>query len=124
MLPSKNFTNSWRIQMSPNTNSKKIKRKRIWVVQHETFEPVLFDNPTSALEYGREIIKRETNDYDGTRYISKESFLSILGYYVNEPNAKRSVLTVNLFNYDLIIKNNDEYERRENQEAEAAKIPP
>ena len=88
----------------------RVKTNRIWIVQHEDYQPYVFSNHTSALEHGRFIVSSVTHNYDGTKWIEPNSYLCIIGYNVNDIQSPAYILTENLFNAELIWKNNEAYE--------------
>lgn len=123
---------TWKVslveEMAKDENDVKIRRKyhrgrgkkerKIWVVQHENLQPVIFSNPTTALEYGREQIAKRTHNYDGSSYIDRDAVLCIIGYYINDKDSPAFVLTSNLFNEELIVRNNSIYDLRSEEESE------
>jgi len=100
----------------------RFRSRRIWMVQHENWQPVFFTNPTSALEYGKEEVAKVTNDYDGSKYIEPDAMLHITGFYINDKNSPCWILTDNLFNEELILKNNQLYDIQ-SQEREQQETP-
>jgi hypothetical protein len=93
-----------------NQNENRKRKKRVWVVQHENYQPYLFSNHTSALEHARFIVSTATHDYDGSKWIDPDSYVGIVGYNLNDIQSPAFVLTENLFNKELILQNNDKYE--------------
>jgi hypothetical protein len=121
---------NWKKSKTPDNDNKiyhkgGIKKRKVWLVQHENFQPIIFSNPTTALEYGREELAKRTNNYDGTRYIDPQASLCIVGYYINDIESPAFVLTSNLFNEELVLNNNQLYDSRQEKlsQSQRAEIP-
>jgi hypothetical protein len=79
------------------------------MVTHNNEQPIFFTSQKRAEDYAHEFLKKITNNYDGSKYIGIESYLSVIGFYLNDLNSPCLIAEDNLYKLEKINENNEIY---------------
>jgi hypothetical protein len=81
----------------------------IWMVTHNNDHPSFFTSEDRAKTFANKLLKEKTNDFDGSKYLDGDSYLSVIGYYVNNEKSPAFIAVENLYTKEKINANNGEY---------------